>query len=121
LPGAGSGGAEEVADLGPGVLLVAGVGHGLGDALLDFVGEADEEVKCDAAITVPVESGEGAKGSDGFVDHDSGAVVGGGGNVVIAARSPHHMCMDDYTVVWGGQVQLRGSGGADQLVPVAGS
>ena len=45
LLGAGSGGAEEVSDLCPGVLLVAGLGDGLGDALLDFGGgEADEKV-----------------------------------------------------------------------------
>ena len=61
LPGAGSGGAEEVSDLCPGVLLVAGFGDGFGDALLDFGGEADEEVERDALVVVPVQGGEGAE------------------------------------------------------------
>lgn len=61
LLGAGSGGAEEVSDLCPGVLLVAGLGDGLGDALLDFGGEADEEVEDYALVAVPVEGGEGAE------------------------------------------------------------
>ncbi len=50
LPGAGPGGAEEVADLGPGVVLVAGVGDGSGEALLGLGDEAGEEVEGGAGV-----------------------------------------------------------------------
>ena len=52
-PGAGAGDAEEVGDLGPGVVLVAGVGDGSGEAVLGLGDEAGEEVEGGAGVAEP--------------------------------------------------------------------
>jgi hypothetical protein len=53
LPGAGPGDAEEVGDLGPGVVLVTGVGDGLGKSAFGLGGKAGEEMKGDAGVAGP--------------------------------------------------------------------
>lgn len=63
LPGAGAGDAEEVGDLGPGVVQVAGVGDRSGEPVFGLCHEAGEEVEGRAGVAEPWQSAEGAEGS----------------------------------------------------------
>ena len=89
LPCAGAGDAEEVGDLGPGVVLVAGVGDGSGDALLGLGDEAGEEVEGGAGVAQRWESAKRAEGVDGVVEDAFGVFVGGGCEVVVAVGFSH--------------------------------
>ena len=61
LPGAGSGDAEELGDLGPGVVLVAGVGDCSGESVFGLGEEAGEEVESGAGVAEPWQSAQGAE------------------------------------------------------------
>src|SRR6266540_4790591 len=89
LPGAGAGDAEQVGDLGPGVVLVAGVGDCSGESLLGFGDEAGEEVEGGAGVAEPWQSAEGAEGVDGLFEDTLAVGAGGRCEVVVAARLSH--------------------------------
>src|SRR5580704_869651 len=63
---------EQLADLGPGVALVAGRVNGVGDHRVCLGDEAGQGVQPDRAVAEPVGGAKGGEGIDGFGD-DAGA------------------------------------------------
>lgn len=90
LPSTGPGDTHEVGDLGPGALLVPGVGHRFWETGPGLRQEAGEEVQGDAGIAV-VEASEGGEGIQGGVEYILGVGPGGGGQVVVTTRLSHGM------------------------------
>jgi predicted TIM-barrel fold metal-dependent hydrolase len=83
----GRGGAEELADPGPGEFLVPGVVDGLGQELLSLGDQAGQGVQPDGGVAEPVgcaEPGELA----GRLGEDLEAVLAGGGCGQLARRGP---------------------------------
>ena len=83
VPGGGARDAEEVPDLGPGVVLVAGVGDRVGESVLDFSLEAGEQVHGDSGVAVPVQIAQRAQCGEGFVEDGFAGVVVSGADVVV--------------------------------------
>jgi len=76
--GCGGGGrAQELADLGPGEFLVAGVVDGPGQQLLGLGDEAGQGVQVDGGVTEPVGGAEPGESVD-RLGEDGQAVVAGG-------------------------------------------
>jgi hypothetical protein len=82
----GSGGAEELADLGPGEFLVAGVVDGLGQELAGLGDEAGQGVEVDGGVAEPVGGAQPGEVVD-RVGEDLQAVVAGGGGGLLAGRA----------------------------------
>src|SRR5487761_1122531 len=64
--------AEQPADVGPGVALIACLADGLGDHLLGLGDEAGQGVQADRAVAEPVRGAQRGEGAGGFGD-DAGA------------------------------------------------
>src|SRR5215831_17222511 len=84
MVGSGSGGGvEELAGLGPGEFLVAGVVDGLGQELLGLGDEAGQGVQVDGGVAEPVGGAQPGEGVD-RLGEDGEAVVAGGGCGLLA-------------------------------------
>jgi hypothetical protein len=72
------GGAEELADLGPGEFLVAGVVDGLGQELLGLGDEAGQGVEMDGGVAKPVGRADLSEAVDRVAENLEAVVAGGG-------------------------------------------
>jgi hypothetical protein len=76
---------KELADLGPGEFLVAGVVDGLGQELLGLGDEAGQGVQVDGGVTEPVAGAQPGEGVDRTGEDLQAVGAGGGGGLLAGA------------------------------------
>ena len=100
LPGGGAGGAQEIADLGPGVVLVARLGNGVRQAGPDLAVQAGAQVQLDAGVAEPGLTAQGPQARHGVGEDEGAFLVDAGSRVVSAVRSSHSRIVFETACGW---------------------